>query len=109
MRKVTRTGEMTEAPATAPGERDDTALIWRNAIAIGIARLGSVILDGLAYIVTARYFGPAAYGNYLSILVFLNLVDVAADMTVMDVTVREMSKATLPPPMTITRRPSAGG
>jgi len=86
------TGEMTEAPGAVSREKSDTSLIWRNAAAIGIARVGSVVLDGLAYIVTARYFGPAAYGNYLSILVFLNLIDVAADMTIMDVTVREMSK-----------------
>ena len=83
---------MTGAPLAVPEERSDTSLIWRNAAAIAVARLGSVVLDGLAYVVTARYFGPAAYGNYLSILVFLNLVDVAADMTIMDITVREMSK-----------------
>jgi len=67
-------------------------LVWRNTAAIGGARIGSVALDGVAYILTARYFGPAEYGHYLSLLAFLNLVDLAADLTLMDILVREMSK-----------------
>lgn len=68
------------------------ALVLRNTAFIGGARIGSVALDGLTYILTARYLGPVEYGQYLSILAFLNLVDLASDMMVMDITVREISK-----------------
>lgn len=79
-------------PATTPESRRVQSLLLRNTLAIGLARIGSVAFDGFTYVLTARYFGPAQYGQYLSILAFLNLVDVASDMTVMDITVREMSQ-----------------
>ena len=69
-----------------------SGLVWRNTAAIGCARIGSVALDGVTYVLTARYFGPAEYGHYLSLLAFLNLVDLAADLTLMDILVREMSR-----------------
>jgi len=67
-------------------------LVWKNTAAIGGARIGSVLLDGLVYVLAARYFGPTVYGDYLALLAFLNLVDLAADMMVMDVSVREMAR-----------------
>lgn len=76
---------------TSERNREASASLWRNTAAIAVARLGSVAFDGITYILTARYFGPSEYGNYLAVLAFLNLVDVAADMTLMDVSVREMS------------------
>lgn len=63
-----------------------------NMIAIGVARIGAILLDSLVYVLTARYFGPEDYGHYLAVLAFLTLVDVAADMSVMDIAVREMSQ-----------------
>jgi O-antigen/teichoic acid export membrane protein len=70
---------------------DPSHLVWRNTLAIGLARFSSIGFDGLAYILTARYFGPSEYGSYLAINAVLNIVDLAADMTLMDVSVREMS------------------
>jgi O-antigen/teichoic acid export membrane protein len=83
--------DSTAAPTSAASDAVN-GLLWRNTAAIGCARVGSVVLDGMAYVLTARYFGPAEYGHYLSLLAFLNLVDLAADLTVMDITVREMSR-----------------
>jgi O-antigen/teichoic acid export membrane protein len=87
-------GQPSAAVASGGSERRSglNAIVWRNTVSIGATRIGSVALDGLTYILTARYFGPAEYGQYLSLLAFLNLVDLASDMTVMDITVREISK-----------------
>lgn len=75
----------------APAPNAQSAHIWRNTAAIGISRVAAVALDGLAFILTVRYFGPSDYGVYLAVLAFLNLIDIAADMTTFDVAVREMS------------------
>jgi O-antigen/teichoic acid export membrane protein len=81
------------AVATAPLEvKLAPSVLWKNTFAIGLSRIGSIALDGCTYILTARYFGPSLYGQYLSIAAFLNLVDIASDMAIIDVTVREMSK-----------------
>jgi O-antigen/teichoic acid export membrane protein len=70
----------------------NSLLVLGNIVAIGVTRVGGALIDGLTYILVARYFGPSDYGHYLSILAFLNLIDLAADMTLMDITVREISK-----------------
>ncbi len=54
--------------------------------------MSSIVLDGLLYILVARYFGPIEYGYYVSILAFLSLIDLTADMMVLDISVREMAK-----------------
>jgi PST family polysaccharide transporter len=72
------------------GERP--LLVLGNIAAIGVTRVGGALIDGITYILVARYFGPTDYGHYLSLLAFLNLVDLTADMTVTDITVREISK-----------------
>jgi len=62
-----------------------------NVAAIGATRVAAIALDGLTYIVVARFLGPAQYGTYVSILAFLTLIDLAADMMTLDVTVREIA------------------
>jgi len=69
-----------------------SSLLLRNIAAIGLARAGSIVLDGVAYVLVARYLGPTAYGGYISVLAFLVLIDLACDLTVTDITVREMSR-----------------
>jgi len=63
-----------------------------NFLAIGVTRVGGALIDAITFILVARYFGPVDYGRYLSLLAFLNLIDATADMTVTDITVREISK-----------------
>src|SRR6188508_56360 len=65
--------------------------IGHNVAAIGVSRVAAIALDGLAYVVLARYLGPATYGQYVSIFAFLSLIDLAADMMTLDVTVREIA------------------
>lgn len=65
--------------------------IGHNVAAIGVSRVTAIALDGLAYVVLARYLGPATYGQYVSIFAFLSLIDLAADMMTLDVTVREIA------------------
>jgi O-antigen/teichoic acid export membrane protein len=66
--------------------------LGRNIMAMGLSRVSVIALDGLTYILLARYLGPLAYGQYISIAAFIALVDVWADMMTLDVTVREMSR-----------------
>ena len=85
--------EETSALKGTAGTADRRALsaIRRNTFAIAGVRFGSFALDGVAYLITARYLGPATYGTYLSLIAFTALMDVAGDMSLMDITVREMS------------------
>jgi O-antigen/teichoic acid export membrane protein len=79
-------------PSLQKNQRGHSLLVLGNIVAIGITRVGGALIDGITYVMVARYFGPADYGHYLSLLAFLNLIDLAADMTLMDITVREISK-----------------
>ena len=62
-----------------------------NVAAIGFSRVAALALDGLAYVVLARYLGPTPYGQYITIFAFLSLIDLAADMMTLDVSVREIA------------------
>jgi O-antigen/teichoic acid export membrane protein len=64
-----------------------------NVAAIGLSRVAALALDGLAYVVLARYLGPTPYGQYITIFAFLSLIDLAADMMTLDVSVREIAAA----------------
>lgn len=64
----------------------------RNIAAIAFTRGGSILLDGIAYVLVARYLGPVAYGHYLGFMALVILLDTAADLTVFDIAVRETSK-----------------
>jgi O-antigen/teichoic acid export membrane protein len=79
-------------PALRGEGRRSLRLLLGNIAAIGASRVGGILIDGLTYVLVARYFGPAEYGHYLALLAFLNLIDLAADMTVLDIAVREISK-----------------
>jgi O-antigen/teichoic acid export membrane protein len=59
---------------------------------MALSRASAIVLDGLTYILLARYLGPLAYGQYISIVAFLALIDLSADMMTLDVTVREISR-----------------
>src|SRR5271165_5421935 len=84
---------ITKISSVLRGKWGGTSLpIAGNMAAIGFSRVGGALIDGLTYVLVARYFGPADYGHYLALLAFLNLVDLAADMALMDITVREISK-----------------
>jgi O-antigen/teichoic acid export membrane protein len=80
------------APAGAPAAAGKTGVLLRNVAATALARGGAILLDGLAYVLVVRYLGPADYGHYVAILAWLLLVDFAADLTVLDITVREIAK-----------------
>lgn len=77
---------------TAASSRSLSSVVLRNIAASGLARGGAILLDGLAYVLVARGLGPAEYGHYVSILAFLLLIDFAADLTLLDITVREISE-----------------
>lgn len=80
----------------APGEPNGTSrlssVVLRNIAAIGAARAGSILLDGVAYVLVARYLGPELYGAYVAVLAFVILLDLACDLSILDITVREMSR-----------------
>ncbi|HYP14312.1 MAG TPA: hypothetical protein VEQ63_10350, partial [Bryobacteraceae bacterium] len=90
--KSLHSGAVTVAQNDMPAEARVLASVRRNTAMLAISRIGSVLLDGLGYVLTARYFGPADYGIYVSLLGFINLMDAAADMTVLDITAREMAR-----------------
>ena len=60
-------------------------------VSIGVARTAAIVIDGLCYVVVARYLGPGEYGQYLAVMAFLTLIDLTGDMTLVDITVREIS------------------
>ena len=64
----------------------------RGMAAIGITRAVAVVLDGAAYVLVARYLGPVDYGFYVSFMAFAVLLDFAADVTLVDITIREMAR-----------------
>lgn len=86
--------QIASMPISIAKERQSSIsrLVFRNAAAIGLARASSIVLDGFAFVLVTRYLGPVDYGHYVAILAFLGLIDSAADMTVLDIIVREMSK-----------------
>lgn len=79
-------------PTFRKNQDGHSLLVFGNTVAIGVTRIGGALIDGVTFILVARYFGPAEYGRYLSLLAFLNLIDATAEMTLTDVTVREISK-----------------
>ena len=89
-------GDLT--PAAPPGidagpqarHRQRTQIL-HGVASIGVARVAAIVIDGLCYVLVARYLGPADYGHYLALMAFLALIDLTGDMTLFDVTVREIS------------------
>jgi O-antigen/teichoic acid export membrane protein len=61
----------------------------RNILYVALARASAIALDGLSYLLVARYLGPSDYGFYLSMVAAITLIDVASDLSLFDVTVRE--------------------
>lgn len=68
--------------------------VLRNIGAVGLTRGIALLLDGAAYVAVARYLGPELYGHYLGFMALAVLFDFAADMAVVDVTVREIATET---------------
>ena len=66
--------------------------MFRSIAAVGLTRAGAVLLDATAYVLVARFLGPVDYGFYVSFMAFAVLLDFAADMTLVDIAVREMAK-----------------
>lgn len=64
----------------------------RNVASIALARGSAILLDGLAYVLIARYLGPSDYGFYISIAAAITLIDLASDLSVFDIVVRESSR-----------------
>jgi O-antigen/teichoic acid export membrane protein len=79
-------------PLSADRGSSLSRVLLQNVASLGLARGGSLLLDGIGYVLVARYLGPTDYGAYVSILAFLFLVDFAGDMTLLDITVREIAK-----------------
>jgi O-antigen/teichoic acid export membrane protein len=80
------------SPSAAAVSRPPAAAsVVRNVVSIGLARGVSILFDGAAYILIARNFSTSDYGHYVSIYALITLVDLAADMTVFDVGVREIA------------------
>ena len=71
-------------------DRSDTVL-FRNIGAVGLTRGIAILLDGAAYVAVARYLGPEQYGYYLGFMALAVLLDFAADMALVDITVREIA------------------
>jgi O-antigen/teichoic acid export membrane protein len=67
------------------------AVLFRSIGAVGLTRGIAVVLDGAAYIAVARHLGPELYGYYLGYMALAALLDFAADMAVVDITVREIA------------------
>ncbi len=67
----------------------DTRSLPRNILYVALARASAIALDGLSYLLVARYLGPSHYGFYLSVVAAITLIDVASDLSVFDVAVRE--------------------
>jgi PST family polysaccharide transporter len=91
-----RTGDLIQAGTPAldagPQAHDrQRSQILHGVASIGLARVAAIVIDGLCYILVARYLGPADYGHYLALMAFLTLIDLTGDMTLFDVTVREIS------------------
>jgi PST family polysaccharide transporter len=71
-------------------DRPDTVL-FRSIGAVGLTRGIAVLLDAAAYVAVARYLGPEPYGYYLGFMALAALLDFAADMALVDITVREIA------------------
>jgi O-antigen/teichoic acid export membrane protein len=63
--------------------------ISKNILYVALARGSAIALDGVSYLLVARYLGPSEYGFYLSVVAAITLIDVASDLSVFDVAVRE--------------------
>src|SRR5438876_6140933 len=71
-------------------ERQRTQIV-DGVVSIGVARTAAIVIDGLCYVVVARYLGPGEYGQYLAVMAYLTLIELTDDMTLVDITVREIS------------------
>ena len=67
------------------------AVLFRSIGAVGLTRGIAVLLDGAAYVAVARHLGPEQYGYYLGFMALAALLDFAADMALVDITVREIA------------------